>query len=97
MAVKRMNVVREREWSAECQAGSVRVGTALNLRLLEHLTSALRSGATWENGLPHSGYLHFADQDEVGGSSPPRPTTSGDKSQYSRRAAAAGHAPDDTS
>jgi hypothetical protein len=37
MAVKRMSVVREREWSAECQAGSVRVGTALNLRLLEHL------------------------------------------------------------
>jgi hypothetical protein len=31
---------------------------------------------TWGNGGPHSGSLHFADKDEGGGSSPPRPTTS---------------------
>jgi hypothetical protein len=36
----------------------------------------LRSGATWGNGGPHSGYRHLADKDEVPGSSPGRPTQS---------------------
>jgi hypothetical protein len=34
-----------------------------------------RSGATWENGLPHSGSLDFADTEEVTGSNPVAPTT----------------------
>jgi hypothetical protein len=35
----------------------------------------LRSRMTWGNGGPYSGSLYFADEDEVPGSSPGRPTT----------------------
>ena len=38
------------------------------------LNSTTPRDAAGENDLPHSGSLHFADKDEVGGSSPPRPT-----------------------
>jgi hypothetical protein len=51
----------------------------------EHLTERqestllcdLRSGATCENGGPHSGSLHFADTEGVTGSNPVAPTRMG--------------------
>ena len=38
------------------------------------LLHPLRSRATWENAGLHGGERVIADKDEVGGSSPPRPT-----------------------
>jgi hypothetical protein len=40
-----------------------------------------RLDATWGKGGPHSGYRHLADKDEVGGSSPPRPTSGSDQQE----------------
>jgi hypothetical protein len=43
-------------------------------REVSALLRALRSSATWENGLPHSGSVDFADTEEVTGSNPVAPT-----------------------
>jgi hypothetical protein len=51
------------------------------------LLRPLRSRATWENAGLHGGERVIADKDEVGGSTPPRPTTHRRRSQRCRQRA----------
>ena len=48
--------------------------SARTSRLRTHYFAPDARGATWGNAGPHSGEPSIADKDEVGGSSPPRPT-----------------------
>src|SRR5215218_7472528 len=70
-AGKRPHTMTGERWRRATRAAAAESGAPKESVSLRHL----RSEPTWENGVEHSGFLWFADTEEVTGSNPVAPTT----------------------